>query len=444
MNITVTAERPEADKVVATITIPAAEVDSYIAQAYKDIAGRYKFQGFRKGRAPRPVIDGIVGREAVLADATNDLLNDAQPAILDELDIVPIERPDFGEGKLVEEGQDYTAECTISVAPTVELESFDEVEIDMPPAEATEAEIDMQIDQLVSYQITYADVEDDRGVEDGDIINVDIESKANAEELAGKNRTMAFAGANIPEELHDGILGMKKGETKEISWTDVEGEGDDETTTDRAIEVTLNSIKETVKPEIDDEFAKKNGFDTVEELRNAIKGEIEEEKETALPNLKQDRVVEAIGERVTTEEIPEAYKQQVFQELANEVLTSLQRQGMSLDMYLGARGIDSQDFLADLHEQADERARQGLALDALAKAKDFVATAEDVVAEFEKAGVEDVEAAIEQFRADGRISAIRESIRRTKAMNWLAETATVNEVDEAAKRREEAEAEDAE
>ena len=88
MNITVTAERPESTKVVATITVPAAEVDRYVAQAYKNIARRYQFQGFRRGRAPRPVIDGIVGREAILADATNDILNDAQPIMLDELDIV--------------------------------------------------------------------------------------------------------------------------------------------------------------------------------------------------------------------------------------------------------------------------------------------------------------------------------------------------------------------
>ena len=440
MNITVTAERPENDKVVATITVPAADVDSYVAQAYRDIARRYQFQGFRRGRAPRPVIDGIVGREAILADATNDLLNAAQPIMLDELDIVPVERPDFGEDPdLVAEHKDYVITATITVAPEVELDSYDEVAIEMPPAEATDAEIDLQIEQLLSYQVSYEDVEDDRGVVEGDIITVDIANKEGAEDLAGMNRTMALNADSLPEELVEGIVGMKKGETKEVSWTRTHKHGENEHVHNYVVEVTLNAIKQAVIPTLDDELAKKSfGFETVEELREAVKEEIEEDKERSLPNLKQDRVVEELGKRVTVEELPEAYENQVFQELANEFLTSLQRQGMSLDMYLGAREIDTEAFLADLHEQAAERARQGLALDALAKAKGFLATMEDVRNEFVKAGVEDVEASIEEFRNDGRLSALRESIRRSKAVEWLAENASVTEVDEVARRRDDA------
>ncbi|MBP3884130.1 MAG: trigger factor [Olsenella sp.] len=436
MNITVTAERPENDKVVATITVPAADVDSYVANAYKDIARRYQFQGFRRGRAPRPVIDGIVGREAVLADATNDILNDAQPIMLDELDIVPVERPDFGEDpSLVAEHEDYVINVTITVPPTVELESYDAVDINMPPEEATEAEIDLQINQLLAYQTTYEDVEDDRPASEGDIITVDIANNEGADDLAGKNRTLALTADSLPEELVEGIVGMKKGETKEITWSRSHMHGDHEHVHNYDVEVTLNAIKQAVKPELDDELAKKSfGFETVAELRDAVKEEIEEDKTRSLPNLKEDRVVEELGKRAADVEVPEAYENQVFQELANEFLTSLQRQGMSLDMYLGARQIDTNDFLADLHAQAAERARQGLALDALAKAKNFVATAEDVVEEFAKAGVEDMKASIEEFTKDGRISAIRESIRRSKAVKWLVDNANVTEVDEVAER----------
>ncbi|MBQ9317812.1 MAG: trigger factor [Atopobiaceae bacterium] len=451
MNITVTAERLENDKVAATITVPAAEVDNYVAQAYKDIARRYQFQGFRRGRAPRPVIDGIVGREAILADATNDLLNDAQPIMLDELDLVPVERPDFGEDPaLVVEHEDYVVTATITVPPTVELESDEPVSINMPPEEATEAEIDLQVNQLLAYQVTYEDVEEDRGAEVGDIITVDIANKEGADDLAGKNRTMALTADSLPEELVAGIEGMKKGETKEVTWERSHMHGDHEHVHNYVVEVTLNAIKQAVTPELDDELAKKSfGFDTVAELRDAVKEEIEEDKKRSLPNLKEDRVVEELGKRVADVELPEAYENQVFQELANEFLTSLQRQGMSLDMYLGARQIDTDAFLADLHKQAAERARQGLALDALAKIKGFVATLDDVREEFVKAGVENVEASMEEFRKDGRISAIRESIRRTKAVQWLVENANVTEVDEVAERNnaeasKETESEDAE
>ena len=436
MNITVTAERPENDKVVATITVPAADVDSYVANAYKDIARRYQFQGFRRGRAPRPVIDGIVGREAVLADATNDILNDAQPIMLDELDIVPVERPDFGEDpSLVVEHEDYVINVTITVPPTVELESYDAVDINMPPQEATEAEIDLQINQLLQYQTTYEDVEDDRPASEGDIITVDIANNEGADDLAGKNRTMALTADSLPEELVEGIVGMKKGETKKVTWTRSHMHGDHEHVHNYDVDVTLSAIKQAVTPELDDELAKKSfGFDTVAELRDAVKEEIEEDKKRSLPNLKEDRVVEELGKRVAVEELPEAYENQVFQELANEFLTTLQRQGMSLDMYLGARQIDTNAFLEDLHKQAAERARQSLALDALAKKLGFEASEDDVNEEFRKAGIEDIVASIKEFTNDGRISAIRESIRRTKAVQWLVENANVTEVDEVAER----------
>ena len=446
MNITVTAERPANDKVVATITVPPAEVDSYVAQAYRNIARRYQFQGFRRGRAPRPVIDGIVGREAILADATNDLLNDAQPVMLDELDIVAVERPDYGEDPtLVVEHESYVVTATVTVPPTVELDSYDAVAINMPPAEATDAEVDLQIEQLLAYQTTYEDVEDEeREVAEGDIINVDIASREGADDLAGTNRTMSLSADSLPEELVAGITGMRKAETKQVSWSRSHMHGDHEHVHAYDVEVTLNTIKQAVTPELDDELATRSfGFDTVAELRAAVKEEIEEDKQRSLPKLKEDRVVEELGKRVTIEELPEAYENQVFQELANEFLTSLQRQGMSLDMYLGSRQIDT-EASSPTCTSRPASARQGLALDALAKEKGFEASEEDVRSEFEKAGVEDVDASIDEFRKDGRLSAIRESIRRTKAVRWLVDNAEVTEVDEVAERRASRETETAE
>jgi trigger factor len=385
--------------------------------------------------AGRGCLAGSVYAAAVILppDYTNDLLNDAQPLMLDELDIVPVERPDFGEEPaLVVEHQDYVITATIQTTPTTELDSYEGVSINMPPAEATEAEIDNQIAQILSYQMKFEDVEEDRGAEKGDVINVDIANLTGAEDLAGTNHTMVLAADSIPEELVEGIVGMHKGEKKQVSWSRSHMHGDHEHTHEYEVEVTLNAIRVPVTPELTDELAKTSlGFDTVEEFRAALAEEITEDKKRQLPSLKENRVVAALGERAADVEVPEAYENQVFQELANEFLTSLQNQGMSLDRYLGAREIDTDTFLADLHEQAREHARQAMALDALARAKGFEATLEDVREEFAKA-VEDVEASIEQFRNDGRLSAIRESIRRTKAVQWLVEHAEVTEVDEAA------------
>ncbi|WP_077598085.1 trigger factor [Olsenella urininfantis] len=433
MNITVTAERPQNDKVAAKVVVSAKDVDSAIAQAYKDIAQKYSFQGFRRGRAPRPVIDGMVGREAVFAQATENLMNVAQPMMYEELDIVPVDRPDYGEDPaLVVEHEDFVIEATIPVPPTCELDSYDAPAISMPPAEATEAEVEQQIEQLLSYHVSYEDETEERAAVEGDVIVVDIENKEGAPELAGTDRQLSLRKGYLPEELAEGIEGMTKGETKDVEWSHAHGDHEHKT----AVTVTLKTIKKAVTPELTDEFTKKSfGFDTVAELRDAVKEEIEEDKKQSLPALKEDRVVEEIGKHLVLEEVPEAYQNQVFSELANEFLSQLQRQGMSLDMYLGARGIKSDEFLADLREQAEERARQSLALDALADKLEFTATTDEVRAEFERAGVEDVEKSMSEFLENGQMPAVRESIRRTKAVKWLAENATVTEVDEIAEAR---------
>ena len=261
-----------------------------------------------------------------------------------------------------------------------------------------------------------------------------MENVEGAGHLAGKNRLLALDGQQVPEQLQEGIVGMKKGEEKAIAWThshEHEGEVHSHTF---SVKVTLNAIKKAVTPELDDEVAKKFGFDDVDAFKAAVKEEIEGDKKTTIPNLKEDRVVEAMGKLLKLETVPEAYQNEIFNELASEFLAQLQRQNVSLDMFLRARGIKSDDFIADLRVQAEERARQSLALDAVAAKLGLEATEDDVRAEFERAGVEDVDASVKQWKDEGRLPAIRDSIRRTKALDWLVENAKVNVVDEVAER----------
>jgi trigger factor len=436
LNITVTTEKPESGLLVANLTIGKKDVDAAIAKTYKDIARRYAFQGFRRGRAPRPVIDGIVGRQAVLAEATNALLTEAEPMMVEQLDVVPIGQINYGqEPELAQEKSDYTIEAKITVRPDVELDSYDAPTINMPPEEATEAEIEQQIKVLLSYRTTFEDVEEDRGAEGNDMVLADVENISNLREYEGENRMFSLDNPRFHEEFLEGLQGMKVGDEKEISWTRSHERDGEKHEATFAAKVKVNALRHPVTPELNEETVKEDfGFDTIDELREAVKEEIEGDKKASLPQLKEDRVVEAIGEHLTLEEIPAAYTEQIFNEIANQFLTQLQNQGMSLDMYLKSRGADANDFVNDLHEQAGERARQSLALDALVAHLGLEATDEDIVAEFERAGVPDAKQSMKEFLDEGRMPAVRESIRRTKAVQWLVENANVNIVDEVAER----------
>ena len=432
MKITVTAEEPKDNKVAAELTIPAADVDAAVKKTYKDFAHKYNFQGFRRGHAPRPVIDGILGKDSVLAQATNDLLNAAEPLMLEELNIVPVGRPDFAQdADLAQEGQDYTIDVTIGVRPEAELDSYDAPQINMPPEEVTDAEVEAQVKRYMTYHTSYEDVPEGEAAQEGDVVKADIENVEGAEKLAGEGQTLALVDGQVPDEVKQALTGAKVGDVVDLAWTIKHEDGEESHEHSYKAKATVKGIQRPTTPELDDEFAKKSfGYDTVDEFKSAVRDEIAEDKKVNLPNLKEDRVVEAVGERLQLDEVPADYQEEVFNELGQEVLGQMQRSGISLDT-----------FIADLHAQAEERARQSLALDAIARQLGLEATDEDVRNEFEKANVGDVDKAIEQWRSEGRLPAIRDSIKRTKALDWLVENAQVTIVDEAAEAAKESEGE---
>ena len=426
MNIT--ASDVQDAKLTATVTIPAADVDAAIKKAYKDAANKYRFPGFRAGRAPRPVIDNMLGKEATLAQATNDILAANEPAVLNELDIVPLKEGDYKELDLVKDHEDYTYTVTFSLRQSVELNSYEPVEIEMPPAEVTEGEIDAQIEMLMGYHATFEKV--DRPVQNDDYVTASVKDIKGATRFAGENRMFVVGSENFPTEVNEGLVGMKKDESKEISWTPM-GDNAEEVT----IEVTINNVKERKLPELTDEFVKENfGFDTIAAMRDGVKEELEGDKTSKLPGLKENRAVAALSERLELEKVDEDYEQSVFSELGQTFLQNLSSRGMTLDVWLQASGLTSEAFIADLHRQANDVARESLALDALARHLEIEVSDEDVDKEFVDAGVEDVEASKAQFVADGRMPAVRDSIRRSKAVDWLVENAKVTEVDEYAKK----------
>ncbi len=426
MNIT--ASDVQDAKLTATVTIPAADVDAAIKKAYKDAANKYRFPGFRAGRAPRPVIDNMLGKEATLAQATNDILAANEPAVLNKLDIVPLKEGDYKELDLVKDHEDYTYTVTFSLRQSVELNSYEPVEIEMPPAEVTEGEIDAQIEMLMGYHATFEEA--DRPAQNDDYVTASVKDVKGATRFAGENRMFIVGSENFPTEVNEGLVGMKKDESKEISWTPM-GDNAEEVT----IEVTINNVKERKLPELTDEFVKENfGFDTIAAMRDGVKEELEGDKTSKLPGLKENRAVAALAERLELEKVDEDYEQSVFSELGQTFLQNLSSRGMTLDVWLQASGLTSEAFIADLHRQANDVARESLALDALARHLEIEVSDEDVDKEFVDAGVEDVEASKAQFVADGRMPAVRDSIRRSKAVDWLVENAKVTEVDEYAKK----------
>ena len=427
------AERLENNVVEVSVTVDAKAVDKAIADTYKELAQKYRFPGFRPGKAPRPVIDNNIGKDAVLAQATEAVVNEAAPKVLEAEDIVAIGDPNFTDIQPVQAGSDFAFKVRYTVRPELTLSSYEPVEITLPSEEATEAEITAQIDTFRGYLGKYEDIEG-RAVEAGDFVYIKVAGQDNLEKVNFENRLYHLGQGQMPEGFDNGLIGMNVKDTKTVEFElpqapVAEGEEAPEAKVAKA-EVTVNRLVEHVLPELTDEFAKNNfGFDDVEAMRAAIAKEIGQQKKQAIPQLKENRVTGKLAERLEGEPTP-AYTQTIFQELGQNFLMQLGNQGTNLDSWLVANGISQQQFMADLQRQATDIARESLALDALVREQGLEATDEEVDEEFKKAGVPDWEASKAEFETDGRLPAIRVSIRRNKAIDWLLGSAVVTVSDE--------------
>lgn len=434
-------EKLEDNKVKAQITADAKEVDSVVDKTYKTLARQYSFPGFRKGKAPRPVIDNAVGREAILASATEDLVNELYPRLIEEQRLFPVASPDFGDVENVAPGKDFTFGVTVSVKPELELSSYDPVEVEVPFKEATPKEIDAQIELLTDHYKSYENAPAATKLAEGRA--ADLAMKATKEDgeaidsLTSESVLYNLGSGLYSEALDKALDGIKKGESRTFTL-DIPADESAMLMADLAgqkvnFEVTCAVIKKEAAPELTDEWVKETlGFDSVDALKKEIAESLEQQKEQVIPQIKENACALQLIERLEGD-VPAAMAEQKESELLQDFFSQLQRAGVSFDSYLLQRGIDNTEFKEDVKRQAADEAKRELALDAWARHKDIEATDEDIADEFSRAGLEDPKKTEREWRESGRLYLIREGIERSKAMEDVMESAKVTEVDFAEK-----------
>ena len=408
-------------KTQITVTMTADEVKKHIDKAFKDF-GKTRIPGFRAGKAPRKVIEqNFGGHDTVYAQITSDMINEVTPLVIDEQDIIFIGDPEFEETDIVTDGENYTFTLYGDVKPSVELTSYDPVDIKMPTEEATEEDLQIQLNALQDYYKSFETVE--RAAKKGDYVMVKLESTVDGkplDSLTNESRLVEIEGDMMPKELTKELKGMKAGDEKDFDFTsDFDTEYADKTVHTKA---TVKEVREQQTPGFDDDFAKKLGFDNYDALVEQLKKEITETKAQQLPRLKESRCVTMLSERIEGD-IPEEYLAFTRQEIMRDFFNSLQEQGATFDQFLSSRGITSDQFKEDLETQSLEEAKECLALDSLFAHLGLEVTEEDIEKEFSVAS--NPKATRKAWEDAGRMSVIREAIRRQKATKWLVDNAVV-------------------
>lgn len=431
-------ERVSGNTVKISVTVPAEKVDSAVKEVYREAAKKYKFPGFRPGKAPRHVIDNMLGgSDVMLAEATEKLVNDVFPVALDSEDLRPVGKTDFDEVDSVVEGADFTFTATFDVRPELTLSSTDDISIELPPLAATDFEIDQQLAGIADQFASLEPVED-RAIEATDFALISFVGDVDGEPYEGNTvdkYLYELSRGMMPADFDLGLIGVSVGETKRIEFDIPEGEGNLEFAGKRAgFEVTVHEIKGKVLPEIDDEFAANiGGFDSVEKLREEVGKSIEMQKAEALGRLKERRALAKLAERLEGE-VPEALVTEKNNELLQDFYRQLQQRQLDFDAYLQAVGVDFAKFQEDMQSQAKDLVAEELALEALFRAQGMEITDADIDDEFRRAVEEDEGtdpvALRARWESSGLMAMLREGIRRSKAARWLVDNVNVVEIAE--------------
>ncbi len=430
-------EMLEDNRARIAVTVEASDVDSRINRAYKEAAQKYQFPGFRKGKAPRAVIDSALGAGYVLANVTEELINDVMPLAIDESNLFTIGQAAFDEVQPLVGGQDFTFSFAIGLRNEIELSSYEPVAIDLPAAEVSDDEIDMQFDAIIDQYARFEDAGNHAKASAGDRLVLAMESvddKGDAVDFLTSEEFQYTIGSGLlPQEFDEKLTGvtlgekiefvMPVGETATVYTNQLIGK-----TESLSLKIEVKGIKVKMSPTVDDAWVADNfGFETVAELRERVSESVTQQKAEYLPRLKEDRILGVLVERVS-EDAPEAMVEQQEQDLLQDFFQQLQRSGQTYDAYLKAQNITAQQLKEDLKLQAVDIVKQNLALDAWARHFDLTCEENDIQAEFIKASASDWEDLYENWKQAGRLHMVREGVLRAKALEDAVASAVVTEI----------------
>ena len=405
---------------------------------------KYNFPGSRKGMAPRAVIDNALGAEAVVGTVTEELLNGTWTAAIDEAKLAPVGGPVMETNEIVKAGEPYEYSFTIELRPEVELTSYEPVAIEMPFAEATDAEIDEQVEAMAEHYTDYEDASAATKMKPENYADLTMKATdADGNEIAALTSESRLYGPGtgmFSEAFDEEILGMKKGQTKEFTLEIPE----DETAVLLAgqagkpvtFEVTCNVVKKKVTPEVTDEWAKEDGLPSPS--RTCASASRSRWICRRAPCSRASRRTTSWSSCATASRATcPSRSSSRPKRCCSGFFGQLQQAGMTFDAYLASQNITPDQFKADLKAQSADQVKEELALEAWARHNNMEITDADVAAEFAKTGVEDPAALEQEWRDAGRLHLIRTGLLRSKAIEDLMENANVTEVDFAAKAAEE-------
>lgn len=373
-------EKLEKNMAKLTIEASAEEFDSAIEKAYLKNRNKINIQGFRKGKAPRAIIEKMYGPSIFYEDAANEIIPEAYEKAANESGLEIVSRPEIDIVQ-VEKGKPFIFTAEVALKPEVTLGTYKGVEVEKKDVEVTEDEIMAKINRELEQNSRMITV-DDRAVQSGDIAVIDFEGFVDGNAFEGgkgEDYSLTIGSHSFIDNFEDQLIGKNTGDEVEVNVTFPEEYQAKELAGKPALfKVKIKEIKLKELPVLDDEFAQDvSEFDTLDAYKENIKATIKETKEKELKTAKENEVVDKIIEKAVMD-IPEPMITAQANQIAEDFAQRMKYQGLSIEQYFQYTGMDSKKFFESLRPQAVKRIQSRLVLEAVAKAEKIEVSEEEL------------------------------------------------------------------
>ena len=422
-----TVEKISSNKVKLSFDIDAAKFDEAMGKAYIKVRGQIAIPGFRKGHAPRKMIENMYGEGVFYDEAFELIFDEVYGPAIDENKLEVVDRPQV-DIQQIGTGKNLQFTCEVFVKPDVTLGEYKGVEVKREHTLVTEDEVNAEIEKERNKQAAEVAV-DDRPVAEGDTVNLDYSGSVDGVKFAGgtaENQTLKIGSHTFIPGFEEQMVGMNIGEEKDLNVTfPTEYHAKELAGKEAVFHVKVNGITETQLPALDDDFAKDiSEFDTLDAYKADVRAKLEAQAAERDNNVFTNAVIGKVMENATVE-IPEAMIERQIDSMIRNFEARLAQQGLKLADFMKYTGQDEKSFRGQYRDQAEKSVRANLVLEAIENVENFEVSDEEIDAEIEKFAKQ-IGQSVEEFKknlTEGDREYFKADVIRDKAVKFLCDNA---------------------
>lgn len=425
-----TVEPLEGNKVKLVVELDEAEFEKDLDAAFSRLAREVRLPGFRPGKAPRKVLEARIGQGYARGEAFREALPNYYSAAVREHEVDVIAPPEIDITAGEEDGA-VVFDAVVEVRPSVEIDGYGALEIEVPAVEVSDEDVDEAVDRMRKQFSELETVE--RAAAEGDSVVIDISATHEGEAVPGMT-TDAYnyevgSGATGIDEIDENLTGASAGDELEFTAAHPDEEEDEPL----HFSIKVAEVQERVLPEPTDEWVSENSeFSNIDELRADYRTRMEQTRISQAQTARQNNLAEKVAELVDDELVPDALVDGETENRIQDMAMRLQAQGIEFEQYMQLTGQDPQAMMGELRTQAQVTAKLDLALRAIA-AQESIAVADDELDVELETVAERFERSVDQVREElaeaGQLPAVKADLLKTKTMDWLLERITLVDED---------------